>query len=99
MILGSLGDEYEDGYLLVCSTTLHGTATHKTTICVLFSYACILIVQVFICSYIFMAMYSFVPPFCEITFCGVLSCVFDQLGCAEGEKRLQNTDVDRHVVV
>jgi hypothetical protein len=38
-----------------------------------------------------MAMYSFVPPFREATFCGVPSCVFDKLGCATGEKSLRNT--------
>jgi hypothetical protein len=43
---------------------------------ILFSYACILIGKVFICRYIFMAMYSFVPPFREATFIGVPSCVF-----------------------
>jgi hypothetical protein len=58
---------------------------------VLFSYACILIGQVFICRYIFMAMYSFVPLFPEATFCGVPSYVFDKSGCAVGEKRLWNT--------
>jgi hypothetical protein len=59
--------------------------------CVLFSYACILIGQGFICRYIFMAMYSSVPIFREATFCSVPSCVFDNLGCAAGEKRLRNT--------
>jgi hypothetical protein len=38
-----------------------------------------------------MAMYSFLSPFREAKFCGVPSCVFDELGCATGEKRLQNT--------
>jgi hypothetical protein len=38
-----------------------------------------------------MAMYSFVPPFREAKFFGVPSCVFDKLGCAAGEKSLQNT--------
>jgi hypothetical protein len=38
-----------------------------------------------------MAMYIFVPPFCEAKFCGVPSCVFDKSGCAASEKRLQNT--------
>jgi hypothetical protein len=33
-----------------------------------------------------MDMYSFVPPFREAKFCGVPSCVFDNLGCAAGEK-------------
>jgi hypothetical protein len=55
---------------------------------VLFSYACILKGQVFICRYIFMVMYSFVPPFREATFCGVPSCVSDKLGCAAGEKNV-----------
>jgi hypothetical protein len=40
-----------------------------------------------------MAMYSFVSPFREATFCGVPSCVFDKLGCAAGEKRLRNTGI------
>jgi hypothetical protein len=43
------------------------------------------------CRYIFMAMYSFVPPFRETKFCGAPSCVFDKLGCAAGGKRLWNT--------
>jgi hypothetical protein len=43
----------------------------------LFSYACILIGQVFICRYIFMAMYSFINPSWG---------AFDKLGCATGEK-------------
>lgn len=38
-----------------------------------------------------MAMYSFVPTFQEAKFCGVLSCVFDELGCAKGEESLWNT--------
>jgi hypothetical protein len=37
-----------------------------------------------------MAMYSFVPPFREAKFCGVLPCVFDKLGCAAGENSLRN---------
>jgi hypothetical protein len=41
-----------------------------------------------------MAMYSFVPPFREATFCGVPICVFDKLGCAAGGKRLRNTGLD-----
>jgi hypothetical protein len=61
---------------------------------VLFSYACILIGQVYICRYIFVAMCSFVPPFREATLCGVQSCVFDKSGCAAGEKRLRNTALD-----
>jgi hypothetical protein len=60
---------------------------------VLFSYACILIGQVFVCRYIFIAMYSFVPSFREAKFCGVPSCVFGKLWCAAGEKRLRNTDI------
>jgi hypothetical protein len=55
---------------------------------VLFSYACILIGQVFICRYIFMVIYSFVPPFREATFRGVPSCVFEKSGCAAGEKKV-----------
>jgi hypothetical protein len=61
---------------------------------VLFLYACVLTGQGFICRYIFMAMYSVVPPFHEATFCGVPSCVFDKLGCATGDKRLWNTDLE-----
>jgi hypothetical protein len=38
-----------------------------------------------------MVMYSFVPPFREAKFCGVLSCVFDKLGSAASEKIFQNT--------
>jgi hypothetical protein len=41
--------------------------------------------------YIFMAVYSFVPPFPEVTFCGVPWCVFDKSGCAAGEKMLRST--------
>jgi hypothetical protein len=48
-----------------------------------------------------MVMYSFVHPFCEATFCGVPSCVFDKLGCAASEKMLRNTgiegDVDKYM--
>jgi hypothetical protein len=54
---------------------------------VLFSYACILIGQGFICRYIFMAMYSFVPPFREATFCGVPSCVW-QIRVSCGRKKV-----------
>jgi hypothetical protein len=50
--------------------------------------------QVFICRYIFMAMYSFVPAFREVTIFGVPSCVFDKFGCAAGEKRLQDSVVN-----
>jgi hypothetical protein len=59
---------------------------------VLFSYACILIGQGFICRYIFMVMYSSVPAFREAKFCGVPSCVFDKLGCAAGEKSYGTPD-------
>jgi hypothetical protein len=55
---------------------------------VLFSYACILIGQVFICKYISMAMYNFVSLFREAKFCGVPSCVFDKLGCVAGEENI-----------
>jgi hypothetical protein len=58
---------------------------------VLFLHACILVGQVFICRYIFMAMCSFVSPFREAKFCGVPSRVFDKLGRAAGEKSLRNT--------
>jgi hypothetical protein len=60
----------------------------------LFSYACIVIGQVFICRYIFMLMYSFVSPFREAKFCGVPPCVFDKSGSAAGEKVLRNTGVE-----
>jgi hypothetical protein len=60
---------------------------------VLFSYTCILIGQVFVCRYIFMAMYSFVPSFREAKFCGVPLCVFDKIGCAAGEESLRNTSL------
>jgi hypothetical protein len=52
---------------------------------VLFSYAYTLILQGFICRYIFMAIYSFVPPFSwdEINF-----VVCDKLRCAAGEESL-----------
>lgn len=42
---------------------------------ILFPHACILIREGFVRRYIFMAMYSFVPPFREATFCGVPSCM------------------------
>jgi hypothetical protein len=42
-----------------------------------------------------MTVYSFVPPFREAEYCGEPSCVFDKLGCAAGEKRLRNTELDR----
>jgi hypothetical protein len=58
---------------------------------VFFSYACILKGQGFICRYIFMAIFSFIPPFHQMTFCDVPSCIFDKLGCAVCAKRLQNT--------
>jgi hypothetical protein len=38
-----------------------------------------------------MVMYgSFVPHFRKATFCDVSSCMFEELGCAAGEKRLWN---------
>jgi hypothetical protein len=40
-----------------------------------------------------MTMYSFIPLFREVKLCVVPSCGFDKLGCATGDKRLQNTDV------
>jgi hypothetical protein len=36
---------------------------------------------------------SFIPPFHEVKFCGVPSCVFDKLGCAACEEILRNTDL------
>jgi hypothetical protein len=41
--------------------------------------------------------YILVPPFHEVKFCGVPSCVFEKLVCAAGEKRLQNTDLFKTV--
>jgi hypothetical protein len=41
-----------------------------------------------------MAMYSFIPPFREAKFCGVMSCVSDKLGCAAAVKELRNTDLE-----
>jgi hypothetical protein len=61
-----------------------------------FSYACILIGHGLICRYIFMAMYIFVLPFHEATFCGVPSCVFDKSGCAACEKRFRNTAIEEN---
>jgi hypothetical protein len=46
------------------------------------------------CGYIFMTMYSFVPPFRETKVCGVSSCVFDKLERATDEESLQNTGVE-----
>jgi hypothetical protein len=43
---------------------------------------------------IFMAMYSFVPPFREAKFCDVPSCVFGKLGCSADEESLRNTALD-----
>jgi hypothetical protein len=45
-----------------------------------------------------MAMYSFIPPFCEAELCGVPLCVFDKLGCAAGEKSLRNTALTEEIV-
>jgi hypothetical protein len=85
------------GVVRIRNTHTHtGLSIVLSSMCyVLFSYACIYVGQGFICGYIFMAMYSFVPPFREAKFCGVPSCVFDKLGCTVGEKRLRNTAVDR----
>jgi hypothetical protein len=66
--------------------------TQKFSLVVLcFAFVCLLIGQGFICSYMFMAVCSVILPFYEVTFCGVLSDIFDKLRCATGEKRLQNT--------
>jgi hypothetical protein len=46
-----------------------------------------------------MAMYSFIFPFWEVTFCGVLSYISDKSGCVEHDKGLQNTvctTTDKH---
>jgi hypothetical protein len=55
---------------------------------VLFSYACIVTGEVFICRYIFMAMYSFVPPFSwgDILWCAV-TCLW-QIGVCRGWKEV-----------
>jgi hypothetical protein len=53
---------------------------------------CTFIGQVFVCNYIFMAMYNFIPPFHETKF-GVLSRVFVKLVCAAGEESLWSTAV------
>lgn len=42
------------------------------------SCACIPLEQVYICRYVFMATYNFVPLFREATCCGVSSHVFDK---------------------
>jgi hypothetical protein len=55
---------------------------------ILFLYACVITGQGFVCRYMFMAMYSFVPTSCEVVFCGVLSCVFDKLQCTMGKKKV-----------
>jgi hypothetical protein len=44
-----------------------------------------------------MTMYSFVPPFCEVKFCDVLSCVFDKLGYAADEEGLWNSGLGDNV--
>jgi hypothetical protein len=46
-----------------------------------------------------MAMYSFVPPFRDMQFRGVPSCVFHKLGCAAGEEILLNTAIRVQVVM
>jgi hypothetical protein len=38
-----------------------------------------------------MAVYTFVPPFRNVKFCGVVPSVFDKLGCAAGKKWLRKT--------
>lgn len=58
------------------------------------SYACTLTVQVFICTYIFMAMYSFVTRLIEATFCGMPLRAFEKFGCTAGEKYLRKTALD-----
>jgi hypothetical protein len=40
---------------------------------------------------ILMAMYSFLLPLHEVTFCGVPPFVSDKLGSVMGDRRLQNT--------
>jgi hypothetical protein len=39
------------------------------------------------------AIYSYVSPFHEAEFCGMPSRAFDKLGCAMGEKSLQDTGI------
>lgn len=41
---------------------------------ILFPYVCTFMGKGFICKYIFIAMYSFIPPFHEAKICGVPSC-------------------------
>jgi hypothetical protein len=76
--------------LVIINRNTH-TGSSSIVLCnirnVLFSCACILTGQGFTCRYTIMAVYSFVPPFREATFCGVPSRVFDKLGGAAGEKR------------
>jgi hypothetical protein len=38
-------------------------------------------------------MYSLVPPFLEAKFCGVPSSVFDNTGCAAGEKLSEHCSI------
>lgn len=40
-----------------------------------------------------MAIYSFILPFHEANFCGVLSYVFAKLGCTAGEKIFRNIEL------
>jgi hypothetical protein len=61
---------------------------------VLFSYAYIPMRQGLKCKYVFVTIYIFMSPFHDAKFGGVLSCVFDKLGCAAGEKKLQNTGLE-----
>jgi hypothetical protein len=58
---------------------------------VLFSCACILLGQVFMCGYIFAVKYSFVRTFHEVTFYNVPLCIFDKSVCTAGEESLRNT--------
>jgi hypothetical protein len=57
---------------------------------VLLSRACSVVGQVFMCRYMFMAMYSFASSFREAKFCGVPSYVFDRSGCTTVKKFSEN---------
>jgi hypothetical protein len=53
--------------------------------------------KVFVCRYIFVAIYT---PFLEAKFCGVPSCICDNLGCAADEPRCSRSGTEfRYCVV
>jgi hypothetical protein len=49
----------------------------------------------YVCTYLWPCIVSY-SLFCEATFCGVPSCVFDKLGCAARKKRLRSTVLGNH---